>query len=220
MLLIRPPSEKYNGILELESGDTDLTHKQYVKRILDPVTGFRAFNAYLDFHQEGPNWIGFQCEHYDYGAVEELELTRKVMQTKTGDKGDCARAAIATYLGLPLSAVPDFIETSDGIARNFWMDVEDFFESHGFTFYEVGLSRSFAGEERRSAPADLWLASGTTVRSESSNRTHMVVMKGFDLYHDPHPSNAGLLKINHAWQAKLRDVHKAAKFGRQVTIVL
>lgn len=218
MLLIRPETERHHGILELQRGD-DFSHKQYVKRILDPVTGFRAFNAYLDFNQEGPNWITFSCEHYDHGAREELELTRKVMQTKTGDKGDCARAAIATYLGLPLSAVPDFIETSDGIARNFWMDIEEFFEDRGFSFVETKLVREFAGEERRTAPAGLWLASGTTVRSESNNKTHMVVMKGFDLYHDPHPSNAGLLKINHGWVAQLSSAIDVASFGRQVTIV-
>lgn len=64
--------------------------------------------------------------------------------------------------------------------------MEAFFESHGFTAEMFPPTVEILGD---------YLASGTTDRGTS----HMVVMRGGKLLHDPHPSNAGLELVQAVW---------------------
>jgi hypothetical protein len=99
--------------------------------------------------------------------------------------GNCTEAAVASILGLPLEAVPLFRDAGP-TSHDFWCAFEDFFEGLGF-----GVVR-LPGNH---VPDVLYLASGPAERGCS----HMVVMRDGKLIHDPHPSAAGLLSVEHVW---------------------
>ena len=105
---------------------------------------------------------------------------------KQGDGSkNCMQCAVAYMLGLPVEAIPDF-EREHSPQRTAWERMEEFFESHGYTVEMFPPNVEITGD---------YLASGTTSRGTS----HMVVMRGGELLHDPHPSNAGLQSIQVAW---------------------
>ena len=105
---------------------------------------------------------------------------------KQGDGSkNCMQCAVAYMLGLPVEAIPDF-EREHSPQRTAWERMEEFFESHGHTVEMFPPNVEITGD---------YLASGTTSRGTS----HMIVMRGGKLLHDPHPSNAGLQSIQVVW---------------------
>ena len=108
-----------------------------------------------------------------------------VYQTIYGDDprpGNCAQAAVASLLELPLDAVPHFFE--DCTEENYlsgWGRFDAFFEERG-----VYVNKREASP--RSAPSWIHLAGGPSPRGIE----HMVVADGFDIIHDPHPDGGGL----------------------------
>lgn len=107
-------------------------------------------------------------------------MSDKYKQTK-GAK-NCMQCAAAYMLGLPLEAVPDF----EKAGSEAWEAFYEFFVRHGFTAEMFPPSVEIDGD---------YLASGHTSRGTS----HMVVMRGGQLLHDPHPSNAGLTAVQVVW---------------------
>lgn len=98
---------------------------------------------------------------------------------------NCMQCCAAYMLGLPVDSVRDFErESHEGVPA--WDSMEAFFESHGFTAEMFPPTVEILGD---------YLASGTTDRGTS----HMVVMRGGKLLHDPHPSNAGLQSVQAVW---------------------
>jgi hypothetical protein len=114
------------------------------------------------------------------------------------NKGNCTEAAVASLLGIPL---PHKFGPS-GDVYEFWTDMDACFERHGFW----ALRKD--GDYR---PDGLYLASGPSARGCS----HMVVMRAGKLVHDPHPSDAGLLKIEHVWLAVPIDPAMPPNAGNQ-----
>lgn len=99
-----------------------------------------------------------------------------------GTRGNCCQAAVASILNLPLSEVPNFIDAGAG----FWTAFYAFFEGRGLR------ARNYGGMSK--APLnEYFLASGPAERGVH----HMVVMYNGELAHDPHPSRAGLLSVDH-----------------------
>lgn len=88
---------------------------------------------------------------------------------------------MASILGIALDAVPDFRANGTDPVE-FWGAFDAFFEQQGF------IARMQPGSYQ---PDCLYLASGPSARGCS----HMVVMRAGELVHDPHPSGAGLLKV-------------------------
>ena len=95
---------------------------------------------------------------------------------------NCMQCAAAYMLGLPLDAVPDFEQAGPEAWEAFYA----FFAWHGYTAEMFPPSVEIDGD---------YLASGQTTRGTS----HMVVMRGGQLLHDPHPSNAGLTAVQVVW---------------------
>ncbi len=104
--------------------------------------------------------------------------------TVPGKEGNCTQAAFATLLGLPLAEVPDFnnIHSDKPHSGWYWNHLRTFALSKGYHLQTFGGECSLPG---------LYMASGPSVRGVP----HMVVMKDGHIYHDPHPSRAGLLSI-------------------------
>ena len=95
---------------------------------------------------------------------------------------NCMQCAAAYMLGLPLADVPDFEQAG----FRAWEEFYKFFTDRGFTAEMLPPTMEFDGD---------YLASGDTARGTS----HMVVMRGGRLLHDPHPSNAGLKSVQTVW---------------------
>lgn len=95
---------------------------------------------------------------------------------------NCMQSAVAYMLGLPIEAVPDF----EKAGPHAWDLFEQFFDERGFSAEMFPPTVEIAGD---------YLASGSTGRGTS----HMVVMRGGKLLHDPHPSNAGLTSLQVVW---------------------
>lgn len=95
---------------------------------------------------------------------------------------NCMQVAVAYMLGLPLASVPDFEQAGSDA----WDNFEAFFADQGFTAEMFPPTVEIVGD---------YLASGETARGTS----HMVVMRGGNLLHDPHPSNAGLTAVRVVW---------------------
>jgi hypothetical protein len=113
-------------------------------------------------------------------------LDQTVMNNdEEGLRGNCAQAAIASILAVPLEQVPNFIELTE-TATEFWDAIEAFLKSHGYLV-------EYGSESYR--PPIVYLASGTSPRGLA----HMVVMYGEELLHDPHPSRAGLVEITNTF---------------------
>lgn len=101
---------------------------------------------------------------------------------QTAGSKNCMQCAVAYMLGLPPDDVPDF----EKAGSDAWESFEAFFAERGFTTEMLPPNLELLGD---------YLASGETARGTS----HMVVMRGGNLLHDPHPSNAGLTAIQVVW---------------------
>jgi hypothetical protein len=95
---------------------------------------------------------------------------------------NCMQCSVAYLLGLPTSDVPDFEQAGP----NAWEQFYSFISDHGFTAEMFPPTVDIDGD---------YLASGYTTRGTS----HMVVMRGGELLHDPHPSNDGLKLVQVMW---------------------
>ncbi|MCK6401283.1 MAG: hypothetical protein L6Q74_05135 [Sphaerotilus natans subsp. sulfidivorans] len=95
---------------------------------------------------------------------------------------NCMQCAVAFVMGLPMADVPDFEQAGPGA----WEAFYQFFEARGFTAEMFAPNVQIEGD---------YIASGQTERGTS----HMVVMRGGELLHDPHPSNAGLTAVQVVW---------------------
>ena len=123
---------------------------------------------------------------------------KPVDQTTFGDGsdgtecGNCFAACIASLLELPIDQVPNFAAAGDDSrwlrACNRWLN------ERGIGYADLtweGAAPDFVFE-LWIAPAQLYIAGGLSERGLQ----HCVVMRGDrELVHDPHPSRAGILKV-------------------------
>jgi hypothetical protein len=115
-------------------------------------------------------------------AIEHERWLTQTEFAEDGGTGNCAEAALASILGLPLTAVPRFHQPN-GSNDGYWSAFDAFVRSRGFEPRRKDSSYIYEG---------LYLASGTTVR----NTNHMVIYKGGELFHDPHPDGVGLSQVS------------------------
>lgn len=112
-------------------------------------------------------------------------------------RGNCQQAAVASLLGLSLDEVPNFIDQPEG----FWPSFRKFIRSRGLD--EI----LFDGTER-CFPC-YYLAYGPSPRGVS----HAVVYKDGALAHDPHPSRAGILKVETVHLLVPSDLAEWTRYG-------
>lgn len=108
---------------------------------------------------------------------------KKVDQTTFGfPGGNCFSACIATVLGLPLDDVPYFIGDEDW-SLNFSVWLRD-----------LGLWPLILNCSPDWSPSGFTIMSGQSPRCpDDPDSLHIVVALDGEVWHDPHPSRAGLL---------------------------
>lgn len=124
-------------------------------------------------------------------GVEQRARNRWITQTKFYDPnqppelctGNCTEAALASLFGIQLDDVPSM---QGMISNDYWDALEAFVGSQGYSLsMQTGNYR----------PKGLYLADGPSVRGCG----HFVVMRDGEMVHDPHPSRAGLLRVDRVW---------------------
>ena len=110
--------------------------------------------------------------------------------------GDCQRAVIASLLNLDPSDVPNFAQDSKNEPYEFWDGLQQFCRKHGYVYMSIPRSNFLF---RYGDDGDVYHAiSGKSPRSPAVN--HVVVGKNGAVFHDPHPSRAGLLGGPADWE--------------------
>lgn len=109
---------------------------------------------------------------------------------------------LASFLGVPLHVVPNFVELGDrgedGYALGWWWAAVGFMAAHGLGPVDLDdVDGAAAGE--------LVFVAGPSARGV----THQVLYLDGELWHDPHPSRAGVVEITEvlAWRPQTHD-HK------------
>lgn len=110
----------------------------------------------------------------------------------TGTHGNCVQAAVATLLDLPLDDVPDLIQgaTSGGDQDR---RLRRWLRDRGLELVMLGGHWSLD---------TFYLASGPAARGVH----HMVVMRDGRIAHDPHPSRAGLERVERCYLVMPQDI--------------
>ena len=109
--------------------------------------------------------------------------------------GNCVAASVATILGEPLEHVPHFVEL--GVQLGDAKEVDAVTTGHhwwamllGFLWGQ-GLWVEQLDDISEASSDDVLLVAGMTERGVM----HQVVYVGQQLWHDPHPSHAGLTEV-------------------------
>ncbi len=123
--------------------------------------------------------------------MSDIAVGRWITQTKFYDPsqpqnvctGNCTEAALASLFGIKLDEVPSMQGLADS---DYWDALDAFVASRG---YDLSM------QPPSYRPAGLYLADGPSARGCG----HFVVMRDGDVVHDPHPSRAGLLRVENVW---------------------
>jgi hypothetical protein len=112
----------------------------------------------------------------------------KVMQTiwvsDPNREGNCLAACVATYLELPLEKVPHFAEYYPYDKDAWWHFLLGFMAGHGLWAYDIH-------DVETAQPDEVVFVAGMSERGVM----HQVLYKNGVLWHDPHPSQAGILDV-------------------------
>lgn len=109
-----------------------------------------------------------------------------------GQHGDCMRAVLASLLDLPIGSVPHFALLDAEGKGNFWIMIAEFCRQHGFSF--VIMRGRFGWAE----DAIYHGIGGKSPRNPAGH--HAVVGRNGQIFHDPHPSRAGLAGDPNEWE--------------------
>jgi len=117
-----------------------------------------------------------------------------LLKSEIGQRGDCARAVIASPLDLPISDVPHFAQIANDTGQPFYGQIGDFLEARGLemlwhvnpiyhTKDGVDVYHEIAGPSPRGN--GVW---------------HAVVGCNGKIVHDPHPDRTGLAGNPREWR--------------------
>jgi SPP1 gp7 family putative phage head morphogenesis protein len=109
-------------------------------------------------------------------AIEVRPVFQTRIEALGATRGNCAQAAVASFLNLPLEEVPDFMEHP-----HFDRSVRAFFRAHGFDLIDKPLGFM---------PRGYYFERGTSYFGHE----HIVLMRAGHLMHDPNPLGRGLRK--------------------------
>ena len=106
--------------------------------------------------------------------------------------GDCHAACLATILEVPLSEVPRVKGITESDIENWWIRLGNWLMIRDIYLFKYSVTDDL--EIWQSPSVKVWIASGDSSRGG----LHCVVMEDDEIFHDPHPSRAGLSNIQFA----------------------
>lgn len=97
-------------------------------------------------------------------------------------RGNCWQTAVASVLDLPMEAVPHFVEIDESGGEDWWHHTVNWAWYRGWQMF---------APDHHLYTNEYYLVSGPSPRG---NFHHVVIYKNGKMVHDPHPSQAGVLK--------------------------
>ncbi len=129
-------------------------------------------------------------------------MPEKIIQTTTGEKGNCFSACLASFIGIPITDVPNFFDL--GSTDEEWHEAVKVWLAD----YNIGMITIRMWDDDVKNTKGFLLIGGTSPRGIS----HAVIYKDGSLWHDPHPESGG---IDHAESADiLYPLNPRLPFGR------
>jgi hypothetical protein len=174
-----------------------------------PPAGPRADSCVTFFHEHAAicQRAGYQHGYADGREAASSRQPQRVDQTillgDTKRLGNCVSACVASYLGLDLEDVPHFVEhdpdvTVDGSTpiTTWWWLLVGFMAAHGL--WPVDLD-----DVDQAEPGEIVFVGGRSERGV----LHQVLYRDGELWHDPHPSRAGVQTVTEvlAWRPRRHD---------------
>jgi hypothetical protein len=111
-------------------------------------------------------------------------VDQTILATDPNRQGNCLSACIATYLDVPLDQVPHFAEYLPDEGDAWWHLFIGFMAGRGL--WPVQLD-----DPHDALPGEVTFVCGPSERGV----LHQVLYRDGVLFHDPHPSRAGLLGV-------------------------
>lgn len=167
---------------------------------LDPV---EALRFYCSLTMTGGHWFEvekmfdkleqrLQQEHpvspFNGSQVKMRKHTQRfVHDPDSGQYGDCVQASLACIMGLELDEVP--VLNGESVSGAIQRDLtREFLKSKGYRIITMAVSAGSTQEVLNWVdyynPGAVYMLSGVSVRGFN----HVVVCRGREFYHDPHPS--------------------------------
>lgn len=112
-------------------------------------------------------------------------------------QGNCLAACVATFLGVDLEEVPHFAEYQPPQEPTAWWHLWiGYMAGHGYWITELD-------DPTDAEPGEVVFVCGPSPRGVM----HQVLYRDGALWHDPHPSRAGVLGVSEvlAWRTTLHD---------------
>lgn len=115
---------------------------------------------------------------------------KPVMQTETGDSGNCFSACLASVLELPIEEVPNFFHGEDKSPEAWWRRARAWLETQGFGIVCMTVDSDHHDPLHWYHPDAYLIVAGKSERG----RDHAIVCRGGRMIHDPHPSQTGIIR--------------------------
>ncbi|MDE2441810.1 MAG: hypothetical protein KGP14_12370 [Betaproteobacteria bacterium] len=136
---------------------------------------------------------------------------RYLHDPENGIYGDCMRTAVACIMDLELDDVPHFLEGNPA-GTEFNRRVNSFLASKGKQIFSVPFAADrldiLLDSLGHQNPDAIYMLSGESSRGVN----HVVICRGGEVIHDPHPSNSGLIgpcsPDGYYWVEILTDKHE------------
>jgi hypothetical protein len=125
-------------------------------------------------------------------------VDQTILATDPHRQGNCLSACVATYLDLPLEDVPHWAEYQRDEGTAWWHHWLGFMAGRGLWPTELD-------DPADAEPGELVFVCGPSERGV----LHQVLYRDGRLFHDPHPSKAGLLAVTEVlvWRPVTHDHH-------------
>ncbi len=112
-------------------------------------------------------------------------ITQTILHGDPERPGNCLAAAVASFLGRPLNEVPHFVEwDSRDVGLNWWSMLVGYMAGHGYWPEELASLED-------AKPGEVVFVAGPSPRGVF----HQVLYRDGALFHDPHPSRAGVTEV-------------------------
>lgn len=123
-------------------------------------------------------------------------VDQTILASDPNRQGNCLPACVATYLGVPLEEVPHWAEYQTDDPGAWWHHWLGFMAGHGLWPTELD-------DPGDAQPGEVVFVCGPSERGV----LHQVLYRDGRLFHDPHPSRAGLLAVTEvlAWRPVRHD---------------
>jgi hypothetical protein len=124
-------------------------------------------------------------------SPQHIELRRQT-QSKLAP-GNCWQTAVACVLGVSADELPDQVEI-EREDRSYWNLLNAYLKKHHGSIYSELYDWQFSAIEIRDP--GLHIMVGPTVRTPDKGTFHAIVGRRGEPFWDPHPSRAGLTKVD------------------------